>query len=98
MAPLRRVFAAASNRDGILPLYARGCGPLTEHVIFLSFRFRPRSTAGLVEGANQINLMIPAHIASGPNQHLLTAGKASSEPFAFTLPGDSEPITADQAR
>jgi len=93
------VFAAVSAGDNIVVIYATGCGALTtgdlprcmlpvsvtvngEPAIVLYAGIAP----GLVQGANQVNVQLPADITTGPLTIVLTAGAASSTPFRFTLP------------
>lgn len=93
------IFAAVSNGDGTLTLYATGCGALTRDALPLcqlpvsatiNGERAPVLYAGiapgLVEGANQINIALPSDIGSGQIGIVLTAGNASSKPFSFTLP------------
>lgn len=93
------IFAAVSNGDGTLTLYATGCGALSHDALPVcqlpvlamingeSAQVLYAGIApGLVQGANQINLVIPADIATGPITIVLTAGTASSKPFSYSLP------------
>lgn len=93
------IFAAVSNGDRTLTLYATGCGQLTQDP--LPVCQQPVSATingeaaqvlyagiapGLVQGANQVNVMLPSDITSGPITVVLTASTASSKPFSYTLP------------
>ncbi len=93
------IFAAVSNADGTLTLYATGCGALTRDALPLcqlpvsaTINGEPAPVLyagiapGLVEGANQINIALPSDIGSGQTTIVVTAGNASSKPFSFTLP------------
>jgi uncharacterized protein (TIGR03437 family) len=93
------IFAAASAGDGIVVLYATGCGALTNDdlprcalPVSVTFNDEPAQVLyagiapGLVQGANQINIQLPDGITSGPVTIVLTAGDASSTPFSLTLP------------
>ncbi len=93
------IFAAVANGDGTLTLYATGCGALTQDALpacqlLVSATVNDESAQvlyagvapGLVQGVNQINLVIPDDISSGPLSIVVTAGTASSKPFSFTLP------------
>jgi len=93
------IFAAASTGDGIVVLYATGCGSLTTDAlplcalpVLVTVNGEPAQVLyagiapGLVEGANQINFRLPADITTGQVSIILTAGDGSSKPFSFTLP------------
>jgi hypothetical protein len=93
------IFAAVSNGDGTLTLYATGCGALTRDALPLcqlpvsaTINGEPTQVLyagiapGLIEGANQINIGVPSDIGSGQITIVLTAGNVSSKPFSFTLP------------
>ncbi len=93
------IFAAVSNGDGTLTLYATGCGQLTQDAlpvcqlpVTATINGEPAqvlyagAAPGLVQGANQINVLVPSDIASGPISIVLTAGTASSKTFSYTLP------------
>ncbi len=93
------IFAAVSNGDGTLTLYATGCGQLTGDALPLcqlpvsaTVNAEPAqvlyagSAPALVQGANQVNVMLPSDIVSGPISIVLTAGIASSKPFSYALP------------
>jgi len=93
------IFAAVSVGDNILTLYATGCGALTTDALPrcalpVSVTVNGESATvlyagiapGLVQGANQINVQLPADITSGQLAIVLTAGEVSSTPFSFTLP------------
>jgi uncharacterized protein (TIGR03437 family) len=93
------IFAAASAGDGIVVLYATGCGALTNDdlprcalLVSVTVNGEPVQALyagiapGLVQGANQINIKLPDDIASGQVSIVLTAGDASSKAFNFTLP------------
>ena len=82
-----------------MTLYATGCGVLTNDPLPLCVL--PSSIAvngepaqvlyagiapGLVEGANQVNFVLPADIQSGTIAIIWTVGNTSSQPFSFTLP------------
>jgi uncharacterized protein (TIGR03437 family) len=92
------IFAAVSNGDGTLTLYATGCGVLTQDALpvcqlpvsatlngELAQVLYAGIAPGLVEGANQINIAIPSDIGSGQITIVLTAGTASSKAFSYTL-------------
>jgi uncharacterized protein (TIGR03437 family) len=92
------IFAAASAGDGIVVLYATGCGALTNDdlprcALPVSVTLNGEAAQvlyagiapGLVQGANQINLQLPDGITSGALTIIVTAGDASSK-FSFTLP------------
>jgi uncharacterized protein (TIGR03437 family) len=93
------MFAAVSAGEGIVVLYATGCGALTNDdlprcalPVSVTVNSEPAQVLyagiapGLVQGANQINIQLPDAIASGPLTIVLIAGDASSKPFSFTLP------------
>jgi uncharacterized protein (TIGR03437 family) len=93
------IFAAVSAGNGIVVLYATGCGALTTDALPLcalpvsvAVNNQPATllyagiAPGLVQGANQINIQLPEDITSGQLTIVLTAGDASSAPFSFTLP------------
>jgi len=93
------IFAAVPAGDNILTLYATGCGALTTDAlprcalpVSVTVNGEPTTVLyagiapGLVQGANQINVQLPADITSGPLTIVLTAGAASSTPFSFALP------------
>jgi uncharacterized protein (TIGR03437 family) len=92
------IFAAAVAGDGIVVLYATGCGALTNDdlprcalPVSVTMNDQPAKflyagiAPGLVQGANQINVQLPDGMASGQLTIVLTAGNASSKPFSFTL-------------
>jgi uncharacterized protein (TIGR03437 family) len=93
------IFAAASAGDGIVVLYATGCGALTNDdlprcALPISVTVNGEAAQvlyasiapGLVQGANQINFQLPDDITSGPLTIILTAGDATSKPFNFMFP------------
>ena len=93
------IFAAVSAGDGIVVLYATGCGALTTDAlprcmlpVSVTVNGEPATVLyagiapGLVQGANQVNIQLPPDITSGQVTIVLTAGDASSTPFSFTLP------------
>jgi uncharacterized protein (TIGR03437 family) len=93
------IFAAASAGDGIVVLYATGCGALTADdlprcalPVSVTVNNEPANVLyagiapGLVQGANQINFKLPDDSTTGQVSITLTAGDASSKPFSFTLP------------
>jgi len=93
------IFAAVSAGDNIVVLYATGCGALTTEdlprcalPVSVTVNGEPASVLyagiapGLVQGANQINIQLPADITYGQLTIVLTAGNSSSMPFRFTLP------------
>jgi uncharacterized protein (TIGR03437 family) len=93
------IFAAVPAGDNILVLYATGCGPLNNDdlprcalPVSVTVNDQPATVLyagiapGLVQGANQINIQLPAGITSGPATIVLTAGDAPSKPFNITLP------------
>jgi uncharacterized protein (TIGR03437 family) len=93
------IFAAASAGDGIIVLYATGCGSLTTDAlplcalpVLVTVNGEPAQVLyagiapGLVQGANQINFKLPSDITTGQVSIILTAGDGSSKPFSFTLP------------
>jgi len=93
------IFAAALAGDGIVVLYATGCGALTTDdlprcalPVSVTVNDEPAQVLyagiapGLVQGANQINIQLPDDIATGPLTIVLTAGDASSKPFTLALP------------
>jgi uncharacterized protein (TIGR03437 family) len=93
------IFAAVSAGDGIVVLYATGCGMLTNDdlprcalPVSAIVNSEPAQVLyagiapGLVQGANQINIKLPDDITTGQLTIILTAGDASSKPFSFTLP------------
>jgi uncharacterized protein (TIGR03437 family) len=93
------IFAAASVGDGIVVLYATGCGALTNDdlprcalPVSVTVNGEPAQilyagiAPGLVQGANQMNIQLPSDITTGPLIIVLTARDASSKPFSFTLP------------
>jgi hypothetical protein len=92
------IFAAASAGDGIVVLYATGCGALTNDdlprcELPVSVTVNEQSATilyagvapGLVLGANQINIQLPDGITSSQLSIILTVGDASSKPFNFTF-------------
>ena len=92
------IFAAVVAVDNILTLYATGCGALTTDAlprcalpVSVTVNGEPATVLyagiapGLVQGANQINIQLPADITSGQLTIVLTAGAASSAPFSFSL-------------
>jgi len=93
------IFAAVADGDGAITLYATGCGELTKDTLPrcqlpVSATINGEAAKvlyagiapGLVQGANQFNLMLPNGITSGPISIIVTVGTASSKPFSFTLP------------
>src|SRR4029077_8408613 len=93
------IFAAVSPGDGIIVLYATGCGALTTDdlprcvlPVSVTVNNEPAQVLyagiapGLVQGANQVNFVLPDDITTGQVSITLTAGDASSKPFSFTLP------------
>jgi uncharacterized protein (TIGR03437 family) len=92
------IFAAASTGDGIVVLYATGCGALTNDdlprcalPVSVTVNDEPAQVLysgiapGLVEGANQVNFVLPADIQSGTISIVWTVGNTSSKPFSLTL-------------
>ena len=92
------IFAAAPAGDGVVVLYATGCGALTTDAlprcmlpVSVAVNGEPATVLyagiapGLVQGANQINVQLPADITSGQLTIVLTAGDSSSTPFSFSL-------------
>ena len=88
-----------SPGDGIIVLYATGCGALTTDalprcMLPVSVTVNDETATvlyagiapGLVQGANQINVQLPDGITNGQLTIVLTAGDACSTPFGFTLP------------
>jgi uncharacterized protein (TIGR03437 family) len=93
------IFAAVPAGDGIVVLFATGCGALTNDdlprsALPVSVTVNGESAQvlyagiapGLVQGANQINFQLPTDITSGQVSIILTAGGGSSKPFGLTLP------------
>jgi uncharacterized protein (TIGR03437 family) len=93
------IFAAVAVGNNILTLYATGCGVLTTDALPrcalpVSVTVNGESATvlyagiapGLVQGANQVNVQLPADITSGQITIVLTAGDVSSTSFGFTLP------------
>jgi uncharacterized protein (TIGR03437 family) len=93
------IFAAVPVGDNILTLYATGCGVLTTDAlprcalpVSVKVNGEPGTVLyagivpGLVQGANPINVQLPADITSGQLMIVLMAGDAFSTPFSFTLP------------
>jgi hypothetical protein len=93
------IFAAVSAGDGIVVLYATGCGAVTKDdlprcalPVSVIVNDEPAQVLyagiapGLVQGANQINIQLPDDIASGQLTIVLTAGDASSKPFVWSQP------------
>jgi len=93
------IFAAVSAGDNIVVLYATGCGALTNDglprcalPVSVTVNDEPAQVLyagiapGLVEGANQVNFVLPADIQSGTISIVWTVGNTSSKPFSFTLP------------
>jgi uncharacterized protein (TIGR03437 family) len=93
------IFAAVSAGDGIVVLYATGCGAVTKDdlprcalPVSVIVNDEPAQVLyagiapGLVQGANQINIQLPDDIASGQLTIILTAGDASSKPFVWSQP------------
>lgn len=91
------IFAAVSSGPGLITLYATGCGILSADASALTLPtivtvnnqtaqvLYAGVAPGLVEGTNQINIKLPANIASGTLNIVLTMGTASSKPFTFGL-------------
>jgi uncharacterized protein (TIGR03437 family) len=86
-----------SAGDGIIVLYATGCGALTTDAlppcalpVSVTVNGEPATVLyagiapGLVQGANQVNVQLPADINSGQLTIVLTAA-ASSAPFIVTF-------------
>jgi uncharacterized protein (TIGR03437 family) len=93
------IFAAVSAGDGIIVLYATGCGALTTDdlprcVLPVSVTVNDHPAIvlyagiapGLVQGANQINIQLPDGITSGALAIVLAAGDAASKPFVWSRP------------
>jgi len=93
------IFAAVPAGDNVLTLYATGCGALTTDAlprcalpVSVTVNGEPAAVLyagiapGLVQGANQINVQLPADINSGQLTIVLTAGGASSKPFVWNQP------------
>jgi uncharacterized protein (TIGR03437 family) len=93
------IFAAVADGGGAITLYATGCGALTKETLPrcqlpVSATINGKAAQvlyagiapGLVQGANQFNLMLPSGITSGPISIIVTVGNASSKAFSFTLP------------
>jgi uncharacterized protein (TIGR03437 family) len=93
------IFAAVADGGGAITLYATGCGALTKDSlprcqlpVSATINGKPAQVLyagiapGLVQGANQFNLMLPSGITSGPISIVVTVGNASSKAFSFTLP------------
>jgi uncharacterized protein (TIGR03437 family) len=93
------IFAAVPAGNNILTVYATGCGVLTTDdlphcalPISATVNDQPATVLyagiapGLVQGANQVNIQLPAGIASGQLMIVLTAGDASSKPFVLSHP------------
>lgn len=92
------IFAAAATGSGVLTLYATGGGTLSKDAVPIlnlpaSVTVNGQSAQvlyagvapGLVEGANQINIQLPAGISSGAMSIVLKVGGASSKAFSFGL-------------
>ena len=93
------IFAAVPARDNVIVLYATGCGALTNDdlprcalPVSVTVNDQPSTVLyagiapGLVQGANQINIQLPAGIASGQLTIVLTTGDARSKPFVWNQP------------
>jgi uncharacterized protein (TIGR03437 family) len=93
------IFAAVPARDKVIVLYATGCGALTNDdlprcalPVSVTVNDQPSTVLyagiapGLVQGANQINIQLPAGIASGQLTIVLTTGDARSKPFVWNQP------------
>jgi uncharacterized protein (TIGR03437 family) len=90
------IFAAVSGGPGVVTLYATGGGALSRAatpLLTLPASVTVNGEAaqvlyagiapGLVTGANQINIQLPAGVRSGALSVVLTVGGASSKPFIF---------------
>jgi uncharacterized protein (TIGR03437 family) len=93
------IFAAVVSDGGVVTLYATGCGSVTNDALPLctlsstiTVNGEPAQVLyagiapGLVEGANQVNFVLPADIQPGTISIVWTVGNTSSKPFSFTLP------------
>ncbi len=93
------IFSAVANGDGTLTLYATGCGTLTQDALALcqlpvsvTVNNEPAQVLyagiapGLVQGVNQVNILLPGDVTGGPVSIVLTAGLASSKAFSYNLP------------
>ncbi len=93
------IFAAVANGDGTITLYATGCGSLTQDALPLcqlpvsatidgepALVLYAGIAPGLVQGVNQVNLVIPSDIGSDQITIVLHVGTASSKPFFYTFP------------
>ncbi len=90
------IFAAVSAGPGLLTLYATGGGKLSTDAL-PKFTLPVSATVngltaqvlyagiapGLPQGANQINIQLPAGVTSGPLTIVLTVGTASSPAFVY---------------
>jgi uncharacterized protein (TIGR03437 family) len=92
------IFAAVPSGPGVITLYATGGGslskdstPLLNLPTSVTVNGEPAQVLyagvapGLVEGANQINILLPAGLQSGALSVVLTVGLVSSKAFAFGL-------------
>ena len=92
------IFAAASAAPGVLTLYSTGGGTLSKDAVpvlklptSVTVNGQPAqvlfagAAPGLVEGANQINIQLPAGVQSGALSIVLKVGTASSKAFTFGL-------------
>ena len=90
------IFAAVSAGPGVLTLYATGGGILSADAlpsVTLNNSVTVNGAAAkvlyaglapdLVEGANQINILLPADVRQGPLNIVWTVGASSSKPFVF---------------
>ncbi|MEO5926621.1 MAG: cytochrome c peroxidase [Bryobacteraceae bacterium] len=93
------IFAAVASASGTLTLYATGGGALSKDalpLLLLNATVTVNGTPakvlyagiapGLVEGANQVNVQLPAGIGSGALNIVLTVGGSSCRPFFYTSP------------
>jgi hypothetical protein len=90
------IFAAVPLDNGILTLYATGCGQLTKESlprcvlpVTVTINNQPAEVLyagiapGLIEGANQINVRIPDGLYSGSIRVVLKAGDTVGKEFLF---------------
>jgi uncharacterized protein (TIGR03437 family) len=90
------IFAAVASAPGVVTLYATGGGALAQGspaplalLSTVTVNGEPATVLyagiapGLPQGANQINVQLPADARTGTITIVWTAGSASSKPFAF---------------